>query len=80
LLNVRRLGVEVLAHAPTIAASTGSACHSGAEHPSAVLTAMGVGHTEAMGTVRLSLGHGTTAQGVLQAVRDLRRALRDATP
>ena len=72
------LGADVLAHAPSIAASTGSACHSGAEHPSAVLTAMGVGHAEAMGTVRLSLGHGISAQDVLQAVRDLRQAFARA--
>jgi len=71
-------GSDVLANAPTIAASTGSACHSGAEHPSPVLTAMGVGHAEAMGTVRLSLGHGITAQDVLQAVRDLRTAYHAA--
>jgi cysteine desulfurase len=71
-------GADVLAHAPTIAASTGSACHSGTEHPSAVLTAMGVEHAEAMGTVRLSLGHGITAQDVLQAVRDLRQAFHAA--
>jgi cysteine desulfurase len=68
-------GIDVLAGAPTIAASTGSACHSGDEHPSAVLTAMGVGHHDAMGTVRLSLGHGITAPDILQAVRDLRQAL-----
>lgn len=72
------LGADVLAHAPAIAASTGSACHSGAEHPSAVLTAMGVEHAEAMGTVRLSLGHGITAQDVLQAVRDLCQAFHAA--
>lgn len=72
------LGADVLRHAPTIAASTGSACHSGAQHPSAVLTAMGVGHAEAMGTVRLSLGHGTSAQDVLQAVRELRAAVARA--
>lgn len=72
------LGADVLRHAPTIAASTGSACHSGAEHPSAVLTAMGVGHAEAMGTVRLSLGHGTSVQDVLQAVRELRAAVAGA--
>ena len=31
-------GSEVLARAPAVAASTGSACHDGAERPSAVLT------------------------------------------
>jgi cysteine sulfinate desulfinase/cysteine desulfurase-like protein len=39
---------------------------------------MGVEHAEAMGTVRLSLGYGVTAQDVLQAVRDLRRAFHAA--
>lgn len=70
------LGSDVLAHAPDLAASTGSACHSGDEHPSSVLTAMGVGHAEAMGTIRLSLGHGSTAHDVLQAVSSLQRAFR----
>lgn len=72
------LGADVLRHAPAVAASTGSACHSGTEHPSAVLTAMGVGHAEAMGTVRLSLGHGTTAQDVIQAARTLTKAFAQA--
>ena len=72
------LGAEVLRRAPAVAASTGSACHSGAEHPSAVLTAMGVGHAEAMGTVRLSLGHGTSARDVRQAARELRAAFARA--
>ncbi len=35
---------------------------------------MGVGHDEAMGTVWLSVGHDTTAQDILQAVRSLARA------
>jgi cysteine desulfurase len=65
------LGAEVLRMTPTLAASTGSACHAGGEHPSSVLSAMGVGHAEAMGTVRLSLGHGTSAQDVLHAVQAL---------
>jgi len=36
------LGRDVLAHAAGLAASTGSACHSGQETPSATLLAMGV--------------------------------------
>ncbi len=74
------LGADVLAHAPHIAASTGSACHSGTEHPSTVLTAMGIAHTEAMGTVRLSLGHGNTAQDIIQAVQNLTQAFHQARP
>ena len=64
-LNVRFPGVAgsaVLAGAPAVAASTGSACHEGGERASAVLTAMGLGEAEALGSVRLSLGRGTTAE------------------
>ncbi len=60
-------GSDVLANAPGIAASTGSACHSGIDRPSSVLIAMGIGHAEAMGTVRLSLGHGTEADDMARA-------------
>lgn len=67
-------GADVLKHAPTIAASTGSACHAGADFPSAVLVAMGVGHAEAMGTVRLSVGYGTSQQDVEQAAQALTSA------
>lgn len=74
------LGADVLARAPHIAASTGSACHSGTERPSAVLTAMGIAHTDAMGTVRLSLGHGNTAQDIVQVVRNLTQAFHEARP
>jgi cysteine desulfurase len=69
-LNVRFPGVRgsaVLAGAPGVAASTGSACHEGGESASAVLVAMGVGAGEALGSVRLSLGRGTTADDVRRA-------------
>lgn len=36
-------GHELLSAAPIVAASTGSACHSGEHSPSPVLMAMGVG-------------------------------------
>ncbi len=48
------LGRDVLAHAAGLAASTGSACHSGQETPSATLLAMGVPPATALGSVRLS--------------------------
>ncbi|PWK65119.1 cysteine desulfurase [Streptomyces sp. CG 926] len=54
------LGHELLAAVPEIAASTGSACHSGAHAPSPVLTAMGNGPERALGALRLSLGRWTT--------------------
>jgi cysteine desulfurase len=61
------LGRDVLAHAEGLAASTGSACHSGQETPSATLLAMGVAHDVAMGVVRLSLGHDNSEADVAAA-------------
>ena len=73
-LNLRVPGVKgsaVLAGAPEVAASTGSACHEGAEHASPVLLAMGIGAAEALGSVRLSLGRGTTDEEVARAAAAL---------
>jgi len=42
-----------------IAASAGAACASGSVEPSHVLVAMGFSKTEARGTLRFSVGHGT---------------------
>jgi cysteine desulfurase len=47
-----------------IAASSGSACSSGSEAPSHVLTAMGVSVEEARGSVRLTLGLETSAEDI----------------
>jgi cysteine desulfurase len=47
-----------------VAASGGSACSTGAIEPSHVLLAMGVPRDLALGTIRLSLGHGSTADDV----------------
>jgi cysteine desulfurase len=66
-LNVSLPGAEgedVLARAPAVAASTGSACHSGHTQPSPVLLAMGISRARALGAVRLSLGRWTTAADV----------------
>lgn len=76
-LSVRFQGVSgtaLLAAAPTIAATTGSACHEDHESPSAVLTAMGIDEPAALGTVRLSLGRSTTAEQVALAAGALIRA------
>jgi cysteine desulfurase len=70
----RVTGSEVLAHAPAIAASTGSACHDGHETASAIILAMGVSPAEAAGTVRLSLGRGTSAADVAFAAQQLAEA------
>jgi cysteine desulfurase len=56
-----RDGETLLARTPSIAAATGSACHSGRTEPSRVLTAMGLDADRALGAVRLTLGYGTTA-------------------
>ena len=64
----------LLAHAPEIAASTGSACHADDESPSAVVTAMGPSNVEALGSVGLSMGGATTAADVALAIDVLWRA------
>jgi len=72
-------GTAILAAAPEIAASTGSACHEGHEQASAVIVAMGVVPREALGTVRLTLGHGTTDDDVTRAADSLVRAWRECS-
>jgi cysteine desulfurase len=47
-----------------IAASAGSACSTGAVEPSHVLTALGVPREVALGTIRFSLGHESTADDI----------------
>ncbi len=75
----RASGSAVLAGAPQVAASTGSACHEGHESASAVILAMGVSPDEALGTVRLTLGHGTTPDEVHRAADALARSWRAVT-
>lgn len=69
-----RRGLDVLAGCPTLAASTGSACHTGEINPSAVLVAMGVPDHVAAGAIRLSLGRHSTAEQVVTAAIALARA------
>ena len=57
---VGREGAEVLARLEGVAASTGSACHSGRVELSPVLAAMQVPEHAGMGAVRFSLGRATT--------------------
>jgi cysteine desulfurase len=70
----------LLLDAAGIAASSGSACSSGAAEPSHVLTAMGVPKERARGALRLTLGWSTTeadvdaiADAVVAGVQRLRR-------
>jgi cysteine desulfurase len=50
-----------------VAASSGSACSTGAVEPSHVLVAMGLPRELALGAIRLSLGHDSTAEDVARA-------------
>jgi cysteine desulfurase len=54
-----------------ICASSGSACTSGAQEPSHVLMAMGVPRREAVGHLRLSLGHANTDAHVDRLLAEL---------
>lgn len=60
-----------LAAMPTVAASDGSACASGAPSPSHVLLAMGHSRDEAECTLRLSLGYATTETDVDEAIETI---------
>jgi len=76
-LNVRfphAPGRAVLEGAPELAASTGSACHEGNESASPVILAMGVSPKDALGSVRLTLGRGTTEDEVARAAAALVRS------
>jgi cysteine desulfurase len=64
-------GYELLAAAPGVAASTGSACHSGQHTPSPVLTAMGLDEARALAAVRLSAGRWTTEADIDTAAGQL---------
>ena len=57
---VSKVGGDILAHLPEVAASTGSACHASAVELSPVLRAMGVAPEVGMGAIRFSLGRMTT--------------------
>ncbi|MCA1788476.1 MAG: cysteine desulfurase [Thioalkalivibrio sp.] len=76
-LNVSFLdatGAEVLAGLEGIAASTGSACHSGRVELSPVLRAMGVSPETGQGAVRFSLGRETTAAEIDAVLQRITRA------
>ncbi len=72
---VGRLGADILAAMPDVAASTGSACHAGRVTLSPVLQAMKVPPNVAMGAIRFSLGRYTTEGDVDELTGQLRRAL-----
>jgi cysteine desulfurase len=75
---VGRVGAEILAGLDGVAASTGSACHSGRVELSPVLQAMGVTPAVGMGAIRFSLGRDTTAAEIETVVERLASVLAAA--
>ena len=76
-LNVRFPGVSgnaLLAACPALAASTGSACHASGDSASEVILAMGIPASEAIGSVRLSLGRHNTGEEINLAAAALIKA------
>lgn len=74
-----RIGSEVLEALDGVAASTGSACHSGRHELSPVLKVMGVPEAIGLGAVRFSLGHWTTNEELDQVLGLLRSRVRYST-
>lgn len=58
-----------------IAASGGSACSTGSPEPSHVLRAMGLPTEQALGTIRFSMGHQTTADDIGRLAEVLPKAV-----
>lgn len=75
--------VLLMLDAMGICASSGSACTSGSLDPSHVLLSIGLPHEIAHGSLRLSLGDGTTEEEVdyvLKTVPSIVQRLRDMSP
>ena len=68
------VGADVLDAAPQLAASTGSACHSGIHTPSATLLAMGIEAGAALGALRLTLGRSTVSETIALAADEIIKA------
>jgi cysteine desulfurase len=68
---VGQVGANILDRVPRLAASTGSACHSGSVELSPVLQAMAVQPEIGMGAIRFSLGRTTTRDEIESVVESL---------
>ncbi|MEW5739991.1 MAG: cysteine desulfurase family protein [Myxococcota bacterium] len=79
VLFPKATGNAVLAAAPEVAASTGSACHDGHDSAPHVLTEMGFAPDVAVGAVRLTLGRTTTQDEVERAATALVAGWRKVT-
>ena len=66
------VGADILTALDGVAASTGSACHSGRVELSPVLAAMKVPEETGMGALRFSLGRFTTTEEIDDVVGQLR--------
>ena len=70
-----KVGAEILHGLDGVAASTGSACHSGSVELSPVLKAMRVPPETGMGAIRFSLGRTTTREEIETVVKRLKAVL-----
>ena len=72
-------GEQLLLHLASkdICASAGSACSSGSTDPSHVLTAIGLTHKQAAGSLRFSLSHETTKDEVDAVVSEVAAFVRE---
>jgi len=75
---VGRIGAEILGRLDGVAASTGSACHSGRIELSPVLKVMSIAPEVGMGAVRFSLGRTTTRDEIDTVVERLTNILTTA--
>jgi cysteine desulfurase len=74
-----KAGAAILDRIPELAASTGSACHTGEIALSPVLQAMRVPPETGMGAIRFSLGRFTTAAEIDRSAELLAAAVRAAS-
>ena len=72
---IGRAGSEILSRMENVAASTGSACHSGSMESSPVLKAMKIPPQVGMGAIRFSLGRTTTREEIESTVALLTKAV-----
>ena len=70
-----KVGAEILHELDGVAASTGSACHSGSVELSPVLKAMRIPPETGMGAIRFSLGRTTTQEEIEAVVKTLKAVL-----
>ena len=77
-VNIRFIGADaeaVMANAPHVLMSSGSACTSNIPEPSHVLQAMGLPQSEAYECLRFSVGRGTAREAVDAAVDEVAKAV-----